>query len=254
MFWLRSCPATTVRTFSAVVFGAGDFRTRTEDRPLPPPLAPGDRLRARAALGDHRGAARSSAAGRRCASSGPPRRSLGRPRAARPADSVRARADAARAVGRVDADRRRCRSPSSRRRRASRSTGRRSARCASAASRSRRSRSPRASRRPATRRSIGGFRSTSPTGFPTRRRRRSAARDRDGGRIVAVGTTVVRALEHAAARDGVVRAGRRHRGSASGSVQPAARRRCDPLGHARTRQQPLPAAARVPRRRPRWPR
>jgi S-adenosylmethionine:tRNA ribosyltransferase-isomerase len=27
------------------VFGAGDFRTRTEDRPLPPPLAPGDRLR-----------------------------------------------------------------------------------------------------------------------------------------------------------------------------------------------------------------
>ena len=28
----------------AVVFGAGDFRTRTEDRPLPPKLAPGDRL------------------------------------------------------------------------------------------------------------------------------------------------------------------------------------------------------------------
>jgi S-adenosylmethionine:tRNA ribosyltransferase-isomerase len=26
------------------VFGAGDFRTRTEDRPLPPALAPGDRL------------------------------------------------------------------------------------------------------------------------------------------------------------------------------------------------------------------
>jgi S-adenosylmethionine:tRNA ribosyltransferase-isomerase len=31
--------------FSAVVFGSGDFRTRTEDRPPPPPLAPGDRLR-----------------------------------------------------------------------------------------------------------------------------------------------------------------------------------------------------------------
>jgi S-adenosylmethionine:tRNA ribosyltransferase-isomerase len=31
-------------TFRAVVFGAGDFHTRTEDRPLPPPLAPGDRL------------------------------------------------------------------------------------------------------------------------------------------------------------------------------------------------------------------
>jgi S-adenosylmethionine:tRNA ribosyltransferase-isomerase len=30
--------------FRAVVFGAGDFRTRTEDRPPPPPLAPGDTL------------------------------------------------------------------------------------------------------------------------------------------------------------------------------------------------------------------
>jgi S-adenosylmethionine:tRNA ribosyltransferase-isomerase len=30
--------------FHAVVFGAGDFRVRTEDRPLPPPLAPGDVL------------------------------------------------------------------------------------------------------------------------------------------------------------------------------------------------------------------
>jgi S-adenosylmethionine:tRNA ribosyltransferase-isomerase len=38
-------------TFSAIVFGAGDFRTRTEDRPLPPALAPGDRPRARTALG-----------------------------------------------------------------------------------------------------------------------------------------------------------------------------------------------------------
>lgn len=33
-----------VGRFSAVVFGAGDFHTRTEDRPLPPPLAAGDRL------------------------------------------------------------------------------------------------------------------------------------------------------------------------------------------------------------------
>ena len=33
-----------VQVFSAIVFGAGDYRTRTEDRPLPPPLAPGDRL------------------------------------------------------------------------------------------------------------------------------------------------------------------------------------------------------------------
>jgi S-adenosylmethionine:tRNA ribosyltransferase-isomerase len=31
-------------SFSAIVFGAGDFHTPTERRPLPPPLAPGDRL------------------------------------------------------------------------------------------------------------------------------------------------------------------------------------------------------------------
>jgi S-adenosylmethionine:tRNA ribosyltransferase-isomerase len=33
-----------VRRFSAIVFGPGDFRTRTEDRLPPPPLVPGDRL------------------------------------------------------------------------------------------------------------------------------------------------------------------------------------------------------------------
>ena len=33
-----------VADFSAVVFGAGDFHLRTEDRPMPPPLASGDRL------------------------------------------------------------------------------------------------------------------------------------------------------------------------------------------------------------------
>ena len=33
-----------VSRFSAVVFGEGDFHTRTEDRPLPPPLTPGDSL------------------------------------------------------------------------------------------------------------------------------------------------------------------------------------------------------------------
>ena len=33
-----------VHRFSAVIFGAGDFHTRTEDRPLPPSLAAGDRL------------------------------------------------------------------------------------------------------------------------------------------------------------------------------------------------------------------
>jgi S-adenosylmethionine:tRNA ribosyltransferase-isomerase len=39
--WLA---ADAIRDFSAVVFGAGDFHTRTEDRPPPPPLQPGDEL------------------------------------------------------------------------------------------------------------------------------------------------------------------------------------------------------------------
>jgi S-adenosylmethionine:tRNA ribosyltransferase-isomerase len=33
-----------VKTFSAIVFGEGDFHLRTEDRPLPPPLQAGDTL------------------------------------------------------------------------------------------------------------------------------------------------------------------------------------------------------------------
>jgi len=40
----RSLSAEAVRKFDAVVFGAGDHRTRTEDRPLPPHLLPGDKL------------------------------------------------------------------------------------------------------------------------------------------------------------------------------------------------------------------
>lgn len=39
-----SLAANDVSHFSAVVFGEGDFCTRTEDRQPPPPLAPGDRL------------------------------------------------------------------------------------------------------------------------------------------------------------------------------------------------------------------
>jgi S-adenosylmethionine:tRNA ribosyltransferase-isomerase len=35
---------TSTHEFAAIVFGAGDFRTRTEDRPQPPTLAPGDRV------------------------------------------------------------------------------------------------------------------------------------------------------------------------------------------------------------------
>src|SRR5262249_4369039 len=40
----RSLAPADVRRFSAMVFGAGDYRPRTEDRPPPPPLGPGDRL------------------------------------------------------------------------------------------------------------------------------------------------------------------------------------------------------------------
>jgi S-adenosylmethionine:tRNA ribosyltransferase-isomerase len=40
----RSLNPEDVRDFAAVVFGRGDFHTRTEDRPLPPPLGRGDRL------------------------------------------------------------------------------------------------------------------------------------------------------------------------------------------------------------------
>jgi S-adenosylmethionine:tRNA ribosyltransferase-isomerase len=40
----RSLAPDDVHQFSAIVFGAGDYRTRTEDRPPPPTLAPGDRL------------------------------------------------------------------------------------------------------------------------------------------------------------------------------------------------------------------
>jgi S-adenosylmethionine:tRNA ribosyltransferase-isomerase len=39
-----SLEPTEVTCFLAVIFGTGDFRLRTEDRPPPPALAPGDRL------------------------------------------------------------------------------------------------------------------------------------------------------------------------------------------------------------------
>jgi S-adenosylmethionine:tRNA ribosyltransferase-isomerase len=41
---LQAPAAGDLRRSIAVVFGAGDFRTRTEDRPAPPPLSAGDRL------------------------------------------------------------------------------------------------------------------------------------------------------------------------------------------------------------------
>jgi S-adenosylmethionine:tRNA ribosyltransferase-isomerase len=42
---VRLCQALAEGRFSALLFGAGDWRTRTEDRPAPPPLAPGDTVR-----------------------------------------------------------------------------------------------------------------------------------------------------------------------------------------------------------------
>jgi len=40
----RALANNNIRHFSAVVFGAGDYHTRTEDRPLPPAMAAGDQL------------------------------------------------------------------------------------------------------------------------------------------------------------------------------------------------------------------
>ena len=56
----RSTPM-SVAHFSAVVFGAGDYRTRTEDRPPPPPLGPGDRLALGPLIGDGHRRARAPA-------------------------------------------------------------------------------------------------------------------------------------------------------------------------------------------------
>ena len=129
-------------------------------------------------------------------------RDLGRPRAARPADPVRARARAAGAVGRVDADRR----PAGRvraalgRLRAGLASARGAA--AAAASRSPPSRTRPASRPRATRSWTAGCRSTSRTASRAATAAAIAQARARGGRVVAVGTTVVRALEHAAARDG----------------------------------------------------
>jgi S-adenosylmethionine:tRNA ribosyltransferase-isomerase len=40
----ESLSPSDIHRFSAIVFGKGDWRSRTEDRPLPPLLSPGDRL------------------------------------------------------------------------------------------------------------------------------------------------------------------------------------------------------------------
>jgi hypothetical protein len=147
-----SLAAGDIHTFSAVIFGAGDFRTRTEDRLPPPPLIPGDRLafasaikeveplmaRVDALLGHWRLV--------RLVFEGSASTILG----LRLGDRFSAHDDGARLVGRVDSYRRRggCVAASA----SFASTGNRSVRCARA-SRSRRSRSRQASHRQATPRS-----------------------------------------------------------------------------------------------------
>ena len=70
-----------------------------------------------------------------------------------------------------------------------------------------RSPTPPASRRPAIRRSTCGCPSTSRIASRRGPRRRSLGRRRGGGSVIAIGTTVVRALEAAATADGGVHAG-----------------------------------------------
>ena len=79
------------------------------------------------------------------------------------------------------------------------------------------------------------------------------ARER-GGRVVAVGTTVVRALESAATRDGRVRAGDGVATLRIGPATASAGRRRDPHRRPRAGHQPLRIAARVRRRRDAGPR
>ena len=187
-----------VTAFTAVVFGAGDFRMRTEDRPPPPPVAPGDRL----ALGPlratvHRATARSSAAGRAATSRARPATIWeGLARHGRPIQYAHVPqplalwdtwTPIAGAAGRVRAAVGRLRARLAHARR----------RCAHAASRF------------ATITHAAGISSTGdpeldallPFDEPYRIPERTAVRycdsARDGRRIVAIGTTVVRALEHA---------------------------------------------------------
>ena len=176
-----SLHAADVHRFVAVVFGAGDFRTRTEDRPLPPQLAPGDRLELGPlsatveSLLDHPRLVSLAFRWRRA-------RHLGR---SRDGTAGRFNTPTCRRRSRYGMCGRRlpqCRSRSSHRRRASCWTGRRSARCIGAASRLPRSRLPPASRQPATWSWIAGCRSTSRIAFPPAPRQPSTTR---GGRAVA---------------------------------------------------------------------
>ena len=100
----RSLAWQRVRRFVAVVFGAGDHRTPTEQRPLPPAAARRRSASARPARRRRRARARASAADR-AGVRGIARARLERHRQARASDPVRARAAALGHVVYMDADR-----------------------------------------------------------------------------------------------------------------------------------------------------
>jgi hypothetical protein len=97
--------------------------------------------------------------------------------------------------------------PSRRHRRDLRSTGEPSRAGGSGALVSRPSHTRPVCRRQATPSSTGGFPSKNFIAFRRRARRRSRPRSARSGRVIAIGTSVVRALESAANADGTVRAG-----------------------------------------------
>ncbi len=221
----RSLAPDNVRRFSAVVFGAGDYRTRTEDRPPPPPLKPGDRL----ALGPL---------------SATVERLLGHPRLVAlrfdgPPDAIWAGLRAtdcpsstpmspprwpSGTCGRLSPARL---SPSSRRRPASRSIGAPSPPCATAVSPLAPSPMPPASRPPATPIWTSGCRSMSPTAFRRLPPLRSAGCRRRGPSR--------RGRHHRRARPRTCRK-RRRQGAGWRRAGHAAHRRSDPL--ARLRRDP----------------
>ena len=248
----RSLAPDDVRRFSAVVFGAGDFRTRTEDRPPPPPLEPGDRL----ALGPLAATVERLLGHPRLVSlrfDGPPDAIwAGLARHGRPIQYAHVPAPLALwdvwtpIAGPPVA----FEPPSAgfaldwRTLAALRDRGVAFATLTHAAGISSTGDAELDRRLPFDE----PYRIPPATAVAIRR---AQAR---GGRIVAVGTTVVRALEHAASRDGRVRAGDGLATQRIGAGDPLARRRCDPLRHPRARHQPLRVAARVRGRRDAGPR
>ena len=253
--WRASLDPHDVSDFAAVIFGAGDFHTRTEDRPLPPALRPGDR-RVPAAPGAAGPATADDALSATVEAllDHPRLVSLrfegshariwaGLARHGRPIQYAHMPSPLALwdvwtpIAGRPVA----FEPPSAgfaldwRLDRVMRERGVAFATITHAAG-------TLVNRRCRTR--SRACRSTSPIASPPPRRARSARPARRGGRVIAVGTTVVRALEHAAAA--TAWSERRRGGDGRiGRGEPGPHRRRAALGHSRTGQQSLRAVARV---------